>query len=97
MGTTVQKVYVGDVGTVILLDTGVDISTATKAAIKVKMPNGATAEWVGTVAETTKVSYTIQAGNLSIKGKHLLQAYVEMPGWIGRGETVNLEVYDPFT
>lgn len=92
-----NKVYVGDYGTEIILDTLTDISTATKASIKVRRPNGSAVEWVGTVFETTKVRYVTQPGDLGVKGDHLLQAYVEMPTWNGRGETVELEVSDTFT
>ena len=92
-----NKVYVGDSGTEIILDTLVDLSTATKVSIKVRRPNGAVTEWVGTVFETTKVRYVTQPGDLSVKGPHLLQAYAEMPVWIGRGETVELEVSEHYT
>lgn len=93
---TEQKVYVNDVGTLIKLDTGQTITDATVVQIRVKQPNGKKKRWTATVLETTKVGYITQLGDLPMPGTYLLQAYVDMPSWTGRGETVEMEVYDGF-
>lgn len=90
------KVYVGDVGTVITLDTGVDISAATVREIKVSLPNGRSATWSAALSGTTAISFTTIANTLQLAGTYKLQAYVETPTWSGRGETVTLEVYAAF-
>lgn len=87
-----RKIFVGDVGTVILLDCGVDISTATLVKVLVKPPSGAPREWTGIVVGTRMIEYVIQTGDLNLAGEWRLQAYVEMPGWSGRGQPVVVTV-----
>jgi hypothetical protein len=91
-----SKLYVGDEGTEMLVDTGSDLSTATLLQLKVKQPDGTTVSWTGSQKETTKITYTIQAGEFAQAGKHYLQAYVESPTWTGLGDTVNFALVDPY-
>jgi len=58
MAEAETKVYVGDIGTVILGDMKADISTATLVSLKVLKP-GASAEviWVGELYEETLTAY----------------------------------------
>jgi hypothetical protein len=91
------KYYVGDLGTEIIVDTCSDISEATLAALIVLKPNASTpVTWVGAVYETTKIRYIVTADDFNVAGEYRLQAYVEMPGWKGRGDTVRFKVTDPF-
>lgn len=91
------KYYVGDIGTEIIVDTCSPISGATKAALLVMKPGSSAAvEWVGTVFEDTKIRYIVTADDFNIAGEYRMQAYVEMPGWTGRGDTVRFKVSDPF-
>ena len=87
-----SKVFVGDVGTVIILDTKVNITTATVRKILAEKPSGQSVEWTASLEGTTAIKYTIQAGDLDQEGIWMIQAYVEMPGWQGRGDSVRLEV-----
>lgn len=91
-----SKVYRGDIGTAIILDTRSPIDGATKASIKFKRPQGTSGEWVGGVYEGTKIKYIIEDGDLDTAGIWFLQAYVETPAWKGRGETVRLVVFNDF-
>jgi hypothetical protein len=87
------KVFVGDVGTMIVLDCGINLSSATVLKIRAKVPGGAGfREWTGTLNGTQSVSYQVQEGDLNVGGTWLLQAYVEMPDWKGRGEWATMEV-----
>lgn len=90
------KVYTGDVGTEIVLDCGVDVSTATVRKILVKKPGGAAAEWPAVADGTNRIKYVTVAGDLDTTGTWYLQAYVEMPGWQGRGGTASLVVAAAF-
>lgn len=91
------KVYSGDIGTDIVLDTLVPLATATLLSIKVKEPNGTTTTWSGTLDSTTKIKHTLVLGDTQNKhGTFKLQSYAEFPGWSGLGETVDLEVYPAF-
>lgn len=91
-----SKYYVNDIGTEIVVDTGVDISTATTTTMKVKKPDGTLVEWDATIVGLTKLRYVVIAGDWNIKGKYSLQAYVEMPTFEGRGDTVVFEIFDSF-
>lgn len=92
-----SKAYVGDVGTIIILDCGTSIADGTAFKIKCLKPN-ATSEvtWNGTLYLDRHVKYVVQAGDFSIKGTYYLQAYVETASGKWRGETVALDVFDPF-
>jgi hypothetical protein len=94
---TISKFFVGDIGTEIIVDTTVDLSAATVLSLKVIKPGTAEITWPGTLYETTKIRYVIQSGDFNVAGGYLLQAYVEMPGWSGRGNVATFEVWDLFT
>lgn len=94
---TEKKHYVGEVGTIILLDTGEDVSDASSVAIKVQKPDGTEATWAGEVYQNNYVKHALQAGDLDQEGAYQLQAYVAASGsYTGRGETVELPVYANF-
>lgn len=96
------KVYVGDIGTEIRLDTNpddlaeIDISTANILKILVLKPSGAEEEWTATRYSTTnQITYTTIEGDLDESGSYRLQAYVawDSPASEHLGETVKLKVY----
>ena len=89
-----NKLYIDTIGTVVELDTLMDIHTATKSSIKVLKPDGSNTEWIGSITgiSNTIITYTTVSGDLDKSGKYKLQSYVEMPDWKGRGETVTLDV-----
>lgn len=91
MGT----VFVGDVGTIIELDVGTDVTAATRMEIRATKPDGTKVAWTASLAsgETTVIAYVTQDGDLDQAGAWKLQAYVELPGWKGRGEIAVLDVH----
>jgi MinD-like ATPase involved in chromosome partitioning or flagellar assembly len=97
MTTLQNEVYVGDVGTQIVLDCEQDISTATVREILARKPDGTVVTWPASASGTDAISYTILAGDLDQRGQWRLQARVTMPdgSWLGR--TAKLLVYSPFT
>jgi hypothetical protein len=90
------KIYVGNVGGVILLDTKTDISAATGILIKVKKPDNTEVDWSATAYNTTFVKYTTIADDLNMPGDYKVQAYFTLSGWTGRGETSKFEVHSHF-
>jgi len=121
-----SKLYKDDVGTVILADVKSDITSATKAALKVMKTNAsAEVEWVGTVYSETlseyiedtgakqsnpdfdgmdltdtvcrRIHYVVIAGDLDVSGVYKMQGYLEMPAWVGRGETFSVLVTEHFS
>ena len=91
-----MKVYMGDIGTEIVVDCGVDVSAAATPALKVKKPDSSTATWPATVVESNKLRHITVAGDLDQAGKYLIQPDVNLPTWDGLGETVELTVYPAF-
>jgi hypothetical protein len=81
----------GDIGTVIILDTGVDLSGAVSSSIKYKKPNGTTGEWTATTS-TTEIRYTTLAGDIDQAGDWELQGYVDLGSWEGRSSVVSTTV-----
>lgn len=94
ISTTIIKT----IGLAITLETGVNITTANKLAIKVMTPDGKTKEWPASQAagSTTALVYNTQQGDLLKPGVYKLHAYVEMSGWKGDGELAQLEVLNEF-
>lgn len=90
-----SKTYVGDVGTLIELDTGVDISTATSVKVSAQKPDGETVLWTGMISGT-KVQYATMPDDLDQAGRWLLQAVVTLPTGTWRGGVSTLVVYLPF-
>lgn len=89
-----SKVYVGSIGTLIALDCGEDVSTATVRTIKARRPDGTTVDWTSFADGTDGIAYTTVSGDLSMVGLWTFQAYVELPsGWKGPGDSVTLMVY----
>ena len=88
-----SRSYVGDTGTQIRLETGVDVSYAESVAIHYKKPNGTTGTW-NAIADGTEVVHTTVASDWDVAGWWQYQAYiVNLDGWTGRGEVVNHDVY----
>jgi hypothetical protein len=93
-----NRCYINDVGTLITLETGANLTTLapTVKIIKVKKPNGDLRDWVATVANTTQLTYTLIAGDVDQAGTYQLQSYAEAPTGTWRGNTTSLEVLDVF-
>lgn len=95
-----SKVYVGDIGTVIILECGISLSPATALAIEVLKPDLTTIEWMATkhTGETdTSLKYVTQEGDLDQSGTWELQAKVILPEWTGLGNTTKMKVYDKWS
>ena len=87
-----SQVFVGDIGTEIVLDCGAVVSSATARKIYALKPNGTKVTWTATADGTTAIKYVTQINDLDIPGVWQLQAYVEVSGWKGSGEVAELEV-----
>jgi len=89
-----MSVYVGDEGTEISLDCVVNVSTATVRKIKVTTPTGEDREWIAVADGATAIKYVLAAGDINQAGQWRLQAYIEMPGWKGRGKPCSMTVLE---
>ena len=86
-----NDVFVGDVGTILLFDTGEDVTAATLLEIKVTKPDGTSTTWNGT-ASGNNISYTITTNDLDQAGEYILQPYAEFLAWSGHGSRCYLVV-----
>lgn len=85
-------IFVGDIGTELVLDCGVDISTATVRRIMAKDPRGVVHTWEGIAEGTTSIKYTVLSGDIDLTGAWKVQAYIEMPTWKGHGTQSSFNV-----
>lgn len=91
------KIYLGDYGTVLDLDVGEDISTATAVRIYYEKPSGATGFWTAALQDTNKVRYTTQSGDFDEAGVWTLQARVTNLSGIWYGEAVKIRIWALYT
>ena len=87
-----MTVCIGNIGVVLTVDVGIDVSSAYDTYLSVQKPDGTTADWVAIVSAPTKLQYTTQEFDLDSVGKYYIQAVVSMCGQTIQGETFVLEV-----
>jgi hypothetical protein len=90
-----DKVYVGDVGTVVDVDCGESLVAATGQVLKVRKPNGTEVSWTASIS-TNSLRHTTIAGDFDLVGTYFIQPYLTITGWTGHGKTVSFEVYSRF-
>lgn len=90
------KVYVGDTGTVITLDCGQNVSTATARVIYARKPDGTLVTWTASASGTNFIAYTTLEATLDQVGIWKLQAGITLPTGEWRGESADLRVYANF-
>lgn len=91
-----EKPYVGDIGTLIEVETGVDLSVVATLEIRVVKPNGTTDEWTATKSSSNDsiAQYTIIADDFNVAGTWTGQIYVSFDAdntWFGR--TFSFELF----
>jgi hypothetical protein len=93
-----NKPYVGDVGTIIEADMGAeeDLTMCNSLCLYVKKPNGLLVTWTSTIVTTTTFHTIINSGDFNIKGIYKANPWGKFPGWEGRGETFEFEVFEAF-
>jgi len=93
------KVYRGDIGLKIGIETNTDLTDAILAKIKVKKPSGIETEWNADFEDKAagKIYYIVQEGDLDEAGLYKLQAYCEFTdGSKLYGDTVSFVVHDKY-
>jgi len=92
------KYYVGDIGTELIVDVCVDISTATSLKLFVMKPGDLVAEeWNGGLYQAHYIRYVITAGDLDRAGEYRVQAWIQLPTGEWRGDVDKFTVCDVFT
>lgn len=94
------KIYVGDIGTEIMLDAGQDIAGATVEIAVLKPGAAGETPWTATTyaidGATQYVRHTTVADDLDVPGVYRVQPVIALAdgGWTGRGETAEFRVFD---
>jgi hypothetical protein len=91
-----EKHYVGEVGTVLIIDCRQNITCATDTKLRIKKPDGIIVEKIATIYGTDSLSYTLVAGDFDQPGVYKLQSSLTIGGWSGDGETTSFRVEDKF-
>ncbi len=95
-----NKIYQGDVGLAIVCNVHADISNALEVKLLVRKPGGEEVELDAYTHEANGnhhyVKYLTQEGDLNKRGRYMVQPFISIPGWTGRGETDEFRVEAPF-
>lgn len=100
-----SKHYVGETGTIIVIDTGILVGSVTEKHIKYRKPDGTTVgSWSANLYSsysglalaigTYFLSRTLTPTDLDQPGEWRLQGYVGAVDGSWKGETVKLNIYD---
>jgi hypothetical protein len=90
------KLYVGDVGSEIILETGMDLTGALSLNIIGRRPDFSEFVWTATQHELTHVKHVTALDELNMDGIWTLQSDVEMLNGNWLGESVSLEIFRKF-
>ena len=86
-----SSIYVGDIGTEIIVDCGSDIAGATTHELQVRKGDGTIVTWDATV-DGQSLKYITKNGDINVHGTYILQANVAVDGWSGLGSMATFNV-----
>jgi len=89
-----SRVFKGDIGTKIKLNSGQDISSASKIQIRFKKPGGTKGVWAAVLEGTQYGYYILKSGDMDENGVWEVQLYVEIDNWKGYGEIATFTAYE---
>lgn len=87
------KVYTNDVGLVIDINMGENISSATSLSLGITKPDHTTTTWTPSIQGTNYLRYTTVANDLDQAGIYFIQPAFTLGGWTGKGNTVKFLVH----
>lgn len=94
---TEERSYVGDIGTIILIDMQETITGATGLKFNVRKPNGEEVVWTPTIDGTQKLKYAVVENDFNIAGVYKIQPELTVDNFTGKGYTARLTVYRKYT
>lgn len=89
-------VFLNDIGTLIRVDVGSDVTGATVKKIKYIKPNGDSGDWDATIA-TQYLQHTTVDEDLDQVGEWIVQALVTTGSGTWHGEVTRFEVRNPIS
>lgn len=81
----------------IVLDTKIDLTGASALEIHYKKPSGAEGSWTGVQFETTKIKYSLTAGNIDESDEWRMQTAVTISGRTGWGKIIKVDFLERLT
>src|SRR3990167_1190306 len=100
------KHYVNELGTDLILDTGVVLATVTEQHIKFKNPAGTTGSFAASLYNsyselavatgTYLLTHSLVSTDFTTPGEWRLQAYIASATGTWLGETVKLQIFDNY-
>ena len=96
-----DKLYVGNYGVSIVVETCSSVSTATTLRMEVQKPDGTSVQWSATAlsgdTEETKIYYVLTSGDIDQAGEYFLQAYIADGTSVKRGNKTSFVVHPLFS
>ena len=96
----IERHYIGEIGTIIMVKIDDTILGARKSDIYVKKPDDTEHIWSGEVVEVPSegvfIQYVTQENDLDQAGTYLIQPYVEAPSWAGYTTLTTMTIYNVF-
>ena len=96
-----EKHYVGEVGTTIYINCGVDVSAATNISILIERPDGTIIQKTALFAvyqdSNNYVRFVIGAGDLNQEGDYVGQVHLTLGSWTGDGDRFHIDVEEPIS
>ena len=91
---TNDDIFAGSVGKEFVVETFMNLSSATLLQLRVKRPDKSVDLWTGVVYQTTKIRYVTGLNDLTSAdaGKNYLQAYVEQGSYKDYGKVTSFEI-----
>ena len=90
----IDNIYIGDIGTIIKVDTDEDLTGATGLSLVVKKPDDTIVSWSASISDTQYLSHTIGSGEIDMIGYYCVQAAFTLGSWSGRGKPDKFKVYE---
>src|SRR5512138_383817 len=87
-----NRIFVGEIGTTISLECGIDISAGTTFRIYYTKPDGTSSYWTATRSGTTVTYTTTAATDIDAAGNWTLRSYVVTPSFTRWGDPVTMVV-----
>ncbi len=93
------RIYKGDYGVIVRVDTKINLTGSTGRAFKILKPDGREVSWSCTVESPATggiLTYTTVLGDLDVSGTYKLYAEVTFASSKFLGETATFRVYNPW-
>ena len=89
-----MSMFVGDIGTELLINLQRDITTATNYSLSVRKPDGTTVTWTPSIYNVKYLRYITINGDFNQDGIYQIQPQLTIGTWTGSGAICKIEVFN---